>query len=284
MSVSPSSSAQSARQNVARRLRELRREAGLTVVGLAAECGWHHAKTSRIENARTPPSPTDIRLWCRACDAAPQTDDLIAASLHAESLYTEWRRRARTGLRQLQESYVSLFQATSLFRVYTTFLVPGLLQTKGYAEALLSTNARLLGVSDDGEEAAAVRLERSQVVHRPGRRRFVFLLEEAALRYQIGDGDAMAAQLGHLLSVGALPAVSLGIIPMATPARPAWVQETFSVYDDTLVSVELLSAQVNINQPSEVALYLAAFDELRGMAVYGADARTLIVRAIDALR
>ncbi|MEU6442232.1 helix-turn-helix transcriptional regulator [Streptomyces sp. NPDC047046] len=284
MPVSPSSSAQSARQNVARRLRELRREAGLTVTGLAAACGWHHAKTSRIENARTPPSPTDIRLWCRACDAAPQAEDLIAASLHAESLYTEWRRRARTGLRQLQESYVSLFQATSIFRVYTTFLVPGLLQTKGYAEALLSTNARLLGVPDDGEEAAAARLERSQVVHRPGRRRFVFLLEEAALRYQIGDGDAMAAQLGHLLSVGALPAVSLGIVPMATEARPIWVQETFSVYDDTLVSVELLSAQVNINQPSEVALYVQAFEELRHLAVYGAEARALIVRAIDALR
>ncbi|EFL02071.1 MULTISPECIES: helix-turn-helix domain-containing protein [Streptomyces] len=284
MPVSPSSSAQSARENVARGLRELRREAGLTVTGLATACGWHHAKTSRIENARTPPSPTDIRLWCRACDAAPRAEDLIAASLHAESLYTEWRRRARTGLRRLQESYVSLFRATSLFRVYTTFLVPGLLQTQGYAEALLSTNARLLGVPDDGEEAAAARLERSQIMYQPGRRRFVFLLEEAALRYQIGDGDAMAAQLGHLLSVGALPAVSLGIVPMATEARPTWVQETFSVYDDALVSVELLSAQVNINQPSEVALYVQAFEELRNLAVYGAEARTLIVRAIEALR
>lgn len=58
----------------------------------------------------------------------------------------------------------------------------------------------------------------------------------------------------------------------------------FHVYDDTLVSVELLSAQVNVTQPSEIALHLKAFEQMRSMAVYGADARALIAKAIDALR
>lgn len=283
MALSPSSSAQAARESVARRLRDIRREAGLTVTDLARRCGWHHAKTSRIENARTPPSPTDIRLWCRECSAGDQVADLIAASLHAESLYMEWKRQARTGLRHLQDSYVQLYRSTSLFRVYSTTLVPGLLQTEGYARALLSTNARFLGVEDDGAEAAAARMERSQIIHEPGRH-FVLLVEEAVLRYQLGDGEAMAAQLGYLLSAGALPAVSLGIIPMSTQERSLWASETFNVYDDTLVSVELLSAQVNITQPSEIALYLTAFEQLRSMAVYGAEARALIVKAIEALR
>lgn len=57
----------------------------------------------------------------------------------------------------------------------------------------------------------------------------------------------------------------------------------FHIYDDTLVSVELLSAQVNITQSSEIGLYLTAFEKLRSMAVYGADARALISKAIDAL-
>ncbi|MFD9583039.1 transcriptional regulator, partial [Streptomyces griseus] len=70
---------------------------------------------------------------------------------------------------------------------------------------------------------------------------------------------------------------------MATRERTLWPQETFHLYDDTLVSVELLSAQVNITQPSEIGLYLKAFEQLRGMAVYGAEARALIVKAIDAL-
>jgi transcriptional regulator with XRE-family HTH domain len=283
MPVSPSSSAQAAREDVARRLRGLRRTANLTVAELADQCSWHHAKTSRIENARTPPSPTDIRLWCRATGAESQVTDLIAASLHAESLYTEWKRQARDGLRQLQDSYLTLYRTTETFRVYSTTLVPGLLQTEGYARALLGSNARFLGLPDDGPEAAAARLERSRIIHQAGHR-FVLVVEEAVLRYQLGDGDAMAAQLGHLLTAGALPAVSLGIIPMDAPNRPLWAAETFNVYDQALVSVELLSAQVNITQPSEISLYLRAFDELRGMAVYGAEARALIVRAIDALR
>lgn len=283
MPISPSSSAQAARENVARQLRDLRKDAGLTVTELASQCGWHHAKTSRIENARTPPSPTDIRLWCHVTGAADQASDLIAASQHAESLYREWRQRVRTGLRKLQDSYVELYKSTSLLRVYSPVLVPGLLQTEGYAQALLSTNARFLGVPDDAAEAAAARLQRSQVIHEPGHR-FVMVVEEAVLYYQLGDSEAMAAQLGYLLTAGALPAVSFGIIPISTRERALWPQETFDVHDDTLVSVELISAEVNITQPSEIALYTKAFEQLRSMAVYGAEARALILKAIEALR
>jgi hypothetical protein len=81
-----------------------------------------------------------------------------------------------------------------------------------------------------------------------------------------------------------MPAVSLAIILSDTPERVLWPQELFPVYDDTLVSVELLSAQVNVTQPSQIALYLKAFEQLRSMTVYGADARALIVKVIDALR
>ncbi|MGW4734974.1 helix-turn-helix domain-containing protein [Streptomyces shenzhenensis] len=282
MPISPSSSAQSARENVARQLRDLRRNAGLTVTELASRCGWHHAKTSRIENARTPPSPTDIRLWCRATDAVDQAADLIAASQHAESLYREWRRRVRTGLAKLQDSYTELYRSTELLRVYSPVLVPGLLQTEGYAKALLSMNARFLDVPDDGAEAAAARMERSQVIYEPGHR-YVFLIEEAVLHYQLGGADAMAAQLGYLLTAGAMPQVSFGIIPAGVRERALWPQETFDVHDDTLVSVELLSAEVNVTQPSEIALYVKAFEQLRTMAVYGAEARALVLKAIEAL-
>lgn len=282
MPVSPSSSAQAARERVAQRLRDLRADAGITGTELAVRCGWTHPKTSRIENARTPPTPEDIRAWCRACGAEDQAADVIAQSRDAEAQYVEWKRRVRAGLKRLQDSYVQLYQATELFRIYSPTLVPGLLQTEGYARALLSANAHLLDVPDDSEAAAAARLERSQIIHQPGRR-FVMLIEEGVLRYQLGDHDAMAAQLGYLLTAGALPAVSLGIIPSATPNRPLWPQELFHVYDDSLVSVELLSARVRVTQPSEIALYLKAFDRLRGMAVYGSQARALVLNALEAL-
>ncbi|MFJ2174038.1 helix-turn-helix domain-containing protein [Streptomyces sp. NPDC101062] len=283
MPISPSSSAQAAREAVARRLRDLRKGAGLTISELARRCAWHHAKTSRIENARTAPSTKDIRLWCRACQADDQVEGLIVQSLNAESLYVEWRDRMRGGLEQLQNRSVRLFQDTRLFRVYSSTLVPGLLQTEGYAATVLGFDAafRELPV-DDSAEAARARVERSRVIHEPGHR-FVLVVEEAVLRYRIGDADAMAAQLGFLLTAGALPSVSLGIVPAAADRQKQWPRETFHVYDDTLVSVELASARIRITQPSEIALYLKAFEELRAMAVYGPAARALVVRAIEAL-
>ncbi|MDO0938656.1 helix-turn-helix transcriptional regulator [Streptomyces sp. DG2A-72] len=282
MPISPSSAAQAARNGVAQRLRELRAEAGLTGTELAARCGWTHPKTSRIENARTPPSPDDIRRWCQVCGADDQAADIIAQSHNAESMYVEWRRQLRSGLKQLQNSYVPLFQATSIFRVYSATLVPGLLQTEGYATGLMTLIAGFREIPNDVAEAVAARLERSRVVHEQGRR-FVLVVEESALHHQVADADSMAAQLGYLLTAGALPAVSLGVIPKATPSRTIWPMETFHAYDDTLVSVELMSARVTVTQPSDIALYLGAFEQLRGMAVYGADARALIVKAIDAL-
>ncbi|MFJ1974694.1 helix-turn-helix domain-containing protein [Streptomyces sp. NPDC087903] len=284
MPISPSSSAQAAREVVARRLRDLRKGAGLTVTELADRCGWHHAKTSRIENALTAPSTKDIRAWSAACGAADQAEDVVTQSLHAESMYTEWRHQVRSGLKQLQDSAVQFFHDTQLFRVYSSSLVPGLLQTEGYAAGVLGISARFREIPiDDSAEAAKARVGRSRVIHEPGHR-FVLVVEEAALHYRVGDEDAMAAQLGYLLTAGALPQVSLGVIPSATRERSQWPRETFHVYDDKLVSVELVSARVKITQPSEVALYLKAFEQLRGMAVYGAEARSLVLRAIEALQ
>jgi transcriptional regulator with XRE-family HTH domain len=282
MATSPSSSAQAARERVARRLRDLRADAGLTGSELAGRCGWTHPKTSRLENGRTPPAPDDIRRWCAACGAPDQAEDIIAQSRDAESAYTEWRRQVRAGLKRLQDSYVDLYRATELFRIYSPTLVPGLLQTEGYARAVLSDVAELLQIPNDADQAAAARLERSTIVHERGHR-FVIVIEEGVLHYRLGNDDAMAAQLGYLLTAGALPSVSLGIIPAGTQQRALWPQELFHVYDDRLVSVELMTARIQVTQPSEVDMYLRAFEQLRGMAVYGAAARALVLRAIEAL-
>ncbi|MGA4839048.1 helix-turn-helix domain-containing protein [Streptomyces sp. G45] len=283
MPVSPSTSAQAARETIAGRLRDLRKEAGLTIVELASRCNWHYSKTSRIENALTGPTATDIRKWCAATDSQDQAQDLIAQPLNAESMYKEWRHQVRSGLKHLQDGLVQFYRETAQFRVYSSTVVPGLLQTEGYAAGVLTIAARFHDrPADDIAEAARARVDRSRVIHEPGHR-FAFLLEESVLRFQIGDTDTMAAQLGYLLTVGALPAVSLGIIPMAEHERAQWPEETFHIYDDKLVAVELVSARVRVTQPSEVNQYVKTFERLRSMAVYGAEARSLILRAIEAL-
>ncbi|GAA2122841.1 hypothetical protein GCM10009759_73580 [Kitasatospora saccharophila] len=92
----------------------------------------------------------------------------------------------------------------------------------------------------------------------------------------------MAEQLAYLRTAMALPAVSLGVIPF-TASRTMWPVETFNVFDDREAGVELLSAQVTVTAPGEVGLYVQAFDRFKDRAVYGAEARALISKAIGFL-
>ena len=282
MAISPSTSVQRARADLAARLREIRLDAGLTGRALSAAAGWHEAKTSRIESAKQPLTDSDITTWCRACGAENLAADLIAASRAADSMYVEWRRLQRTGLRRLQQSRLPLYDSTRLFRVYCSNVIPGFLQTPGYATALLSAIAVFRGTPDDVEEAVAARISRNRILHTAGRR-FAIVIEESVLRYQLGDPATMAGQLGHLLDIMAVPAVSLGVIPLAAAPRPMWTVEGFTVFDDARVHVELLSAQVTVTAPTEVALYLHAYGKLAELAVYGQSARALISNAITAL-
>lgn len=215
------------------------------------------------------------------CGAEELADDLIAASRHADSMYVQWKRLQRTGLRRLQESGVPLYEQTRQFHIYCSNVIPGIFQTPGYASALLTSIARFRGTPDDVSDAVKARMHRSHVI-REGDHRFAVLIEESVLRYRIGNAEVMAAQLGHLLSVMALPSVSLGIIPF-TASRQAWPLETFTIFDLRRVHVETLAAAIKETQPSDVALYLKAFGNLKEVAAYGADARSLITAAIDAV-
>lgn len=281
MSASPSSSAQAAREVLAARLGELRREAELTGHELALRCGWSPAKSSRIERAKTPASDADIRAWCKATGAEDQAADLIAANRQAEQMYVQWKKLHRHGMRRAQEEVVPLYQSTRHLRVYCSNVVPGVLQTEPYACALLSTIAAFQGTPDDSATAAAARLERSRVLYESDHR-FAFLLEETVLRYRIGDAETMAGQLGYLLTIMSLPNVSLGVIPFAAPRR-IWPLEAFYLFDTRQASVETLTAALNVTAPSEVGTYAKAFSGLSQIAVYGTSARALISEAINSL-
>ncbi|MFJ6987960.1 MULTISPECIES: DUF5753 domain-containing protein [unclassified Streptomyces] len=196
-------------------------------------------------------------------------------------MYLEWRRVQRSGLRRLQESRIPLYERTQVFRVYSSTVVPGFLQTYEYASALLGEIARVHGTPDDVADAATARVERSRII-REGDHRFGIVLEESVLRHVVGDNATMAGQLGHLLSVMALPSVSVGVIPGGRQ-RGMWTLETFTLFDEERVHVELLTAAITVTAPGELAQYVRAFEEMTALAVYGADARSRISAAITAL-
>jgi transcriptional regulator with XRE-family HTH domain len=278
----PSSTAQFARQALADHLREIRLDAGLTARQLALLAGWHESKTSRLEHGKTLPSDADLTAWCAACGVPERAAELIAESRAVDSLWLDWRRMERTGLRQAQESVREFYERTRLFRFYSCWMIPGPVQTADYVTAIMSAIRDRRNLPDDVEAAVAERIDRQHIL-REGIHKFVIVLEEAVLRHRIAGPEVMAGQLGHLLAVASLPSVALGVIPLDADRSGMWPVESFFLFDNAQVNVELVSGFLTITQPREIAMYERGFAELAEVAVYGKHARALIAAAISAI-
>ncbi|WP_433532170.1 helix-turn-helix domain-containing protein [Micromonospora sp. CA-263727] len=282
MTTNPSSAARQGQEALGVRLRELRKEAGLTGRALAALTGQHFTRVSKIEHGVQPPTDNDIRAWCRACNAEDQIPDLTATLRAVESAYLEFRRQSRAGMKRVLGAHtLALYEQTSVFRIYEHNAIPGLFQTADYTAAMLSFWIDFLETPNDLDEAVAVRMERQRVLYQRGKR-FVVVLEEQALRTWFGDAATQAGQLDRLLAVMSLPNVSVGIIPLMTE-RPAVASTGFWIFDNLLVALETPTASIEVTRPHEIELYARMFDRLQVSAVYGPEARALIGRTIDHL-
>lgn len=273
-----SNQAQQAREALGARLCDLRKDAGLTGLALAALSGWDLSKISRIEHGRRTANEADLRTWCRHCDAEDEIPELIATVRNINAMWLEWRRTLKTGTKIRQQHSLDLYEQTRVFRVYQPAVVWGTLQTAAYATAILGQVVDFYGIPDDIDRGVAARMERQQYLYE-GDRRYNVLLGEQALYTKVGGPDVLRGQLDRLLAVLTLPRLSLGIIPTRAPYQ-LWPGNSFIMFDERIVMVETYSAELTINQPHEIALYGKAFAALQRSAVYGRPARDLIARAL----
>lgn len=280
MAVHPSSSVAAARQVIADRLREMLRDAGITSRELARRAGWDESKCSRLIHGRTPPSDDDIRTWCVLSGVPEEIPNLIAATRNAENAYVEWRRVQRSQ-KHMQDVRRDLHQE-NLYRIYSSNVIPWPAQSMHYMRAVMTRfNEFHAAEAQDIEAGVIARMQRLRLLDDPARR-CVMVIEESVLRGRIFDDEVMTAQLRHMMAMMDRPNISLGIIPLGTP-RIQKAAETFHIYGDSAVSIELISAIISITQPHEVALYVRCFNDLASASVHGDAARYLIATAITAL-
>lgn len=270
------SSVQEQRQALGKRLREIRRRAGVTGRELARAKSWHESKISKLEYGVTRPSDADIRAYCRHCGAEDQLDDLLATLHNIDTAYVEWRQQLRTGMANRQRESSKAASRATLIRNWEPAMVSGLLQTADYAAAVMSNVIAFYRIPNDLDDAVTARMERQRILYQRDKR-FHILLGEQALYTTFGDDQVMIGQLDRLHSIIGLPRVTLGIVPRE--AEGLVVVENFFMFDDRLVKVEGHSAGIQVTQPGEIALYGRAFDLLAGQSVTGDQARGLIRRA-----
>jgi transcriptional regulator with XRE-family HTH domain len=282
VSISPSSSARQAQKALGARLREIRKDAGLSGRALAAATGQHYTRVSKIENGVQPPTDNDIRDWCHACVAEQQIPDLIATAHAVESAYLEFRRQARAGMRRVLGPHtMPRYERSNLFRIYEHNVIPGLFQTAAYSAAMLSFWIGFLDVPNDIDAAVAARMERQRILFQRDKR-FVVVLEEQALRTWFSTAEIQVDQLNRLLEIMSMPTVSVGIIPLMTE-RTAVASAGFWIFDSSLVALETPTASLEVTRPQEIELYARMFEHLQASASYGSAARALIIRTLGEL-
>jgi transcriptional regulator with XRE-family HTH domain len=277
--TSGSANVHEARVALGRRLRELRTAAQLSGAQLAESLAWVPSKVSKLENARQAPTDDDIRAWTSATGSEQEAEALLVSLHTLEVQYAEWQRQLKAGLKSHQLEIAEINARTSLFRVFESTFLPGLLQTAEYARFRCAQDIRVFKVPNDINEAVAARMQRQAILYQPDKR-FHFVLTEAALRYRLCPPGIMIGQLDRLISFTHLPNVKVGIIGFDT-AYPVAPAHGFWLLDNDRVMVETFSAELNLAQPQEIRLYAGIFDSLAGIASYGRSARGIISRVIE---
>lgn len=149
---------------------------------------------------------------------------------------------------------MSVDAGTQLVRAFEPDIIPGLLQTAEYARHILRHVVAFDGIPDDVEEGVRTRLRRQEMLYDPGKQ-FRFLVAEAALRYRICPLPVLRGQLDRLIALSGLDNVELGILPLDADL-PVLMLEGFWIYDERLVRVETLSAELTFREPYDIERYV----------------------------
>ncbi|MDI6102783.1 helix-turn-helix transcriptional regulator [Actinoplanes sp. NEAU-A12] len=252
-------------------LARMRHASGLTGAELAERVGMSQPKISRIERGLGRPDPKDIGIIARALGAGAEL--ALQLSERAEQMQdrmTDWRPPV-TGFAGQQRSLTHWESTATILRVFEPALVPGLLQTSGYAKSVFREFRGLIDpTTDDLTEqellaAVSARVKR-QVALADRSKSFRFVVGESVLRPRKYPLVEMLTQISHLRDVLARHAnVSIALLRDDAPVIPPL--HGFELLDDRLVVVDLYNTGLISRSRKDVDTYRRLFDTYAAHAV-----------------
>jgi transcriptional regulator with XRE-family HTH domain len=247
-------------------LRRHREAAGLTLKQLGGILNYTGSLVGQIETARKVPTPE----FSERADAALGTDGLFSRLVELVL-----RSRLPAWFQQVAELEMRATEVCS----FQTHMVLGLLQTPGYAGAVLGALDQT-----DLEDRTAVRLARQRVFEKGEPPVFWAVLSEAALYMEVGGPGVMRAQLAHLLSFESDPRINIQVLPFSAGVH-AGLQGSFDIYrfsgDPTIVYTEGYGSGHPTANPDTVRECSLRYDHLRAAALSLNDSAELIRRAME---
>jgi len=266
------------RRRLALELRRLREAANLTCDDVAARLECSASKISRIENGRVAVSPRDVRDMLAIYGVPDDKHDGLV-ELARESRRKGWWHGYGTNVQPHLGTYLGLESAASELRIYKVNRIPGLLQTEDYTRALLTTGKVRNPPPDEQQQFALLIERRRQASANPPT--VWVVLDEAALRRQVGGPEVMRVQIEHLIDLSAAPDIFLQVIPFSDGAHAA-MDLPFVIMafpdraDPNVVCIGYATGMLWIEDMAEVDRYEQLFDHLQAAALSPDDSVALM--------
>ncbi|GAA1994681.1 helix-turn-helix transcriptional regulator [Amycolatopsis minnesotensis] len=197
-------------------LRAALQKAGLTGKELAHRLEWSPSEVSRMLSGKRTARESDVAALLGFCGVGGKEHARLIA-LCREANQPGWWQRYGSHLPKHLRTYLDHEdKATAVFE-YSPLLVPGSLQTGGYAREIIANAVNI--PADEVEERVAARLARASIFSRSRAANFTFIVAESVLRLPIGGVVVMSEQLHYLLRMSVRSNVSLRVIPTEAGAH-----------------------------------------------------------------
>lgn len=271
-------------RRLAAELRRLRISRQLTGEEVAEQLGWSESKVSRIELHRTGVKEPDLRRLL---------DFYQVGQLRREELLALAREAAQAGTRegslaQLTDEISDYAAAEGEARLVWDWepqIVPGLLQTRDYARAVILGVQSIFGMPpSDIERRVEARLARQQVLTR-GRLQLSAVIDESVLRRRFGSRDVMHSQLEYLASCAQAPNVEVRVLPLDGEHPVGTGSFTYMQFPQVhavpladTVFIEQLVTNYRTEQEEDTYKYRLMFERLTAKALSPAESRNMMWR------
>jgi len=267
-------------------LRDLRVAAGLKHSDAAKILGCAESKMTRIENAQSGIRLLDLRVLLDAYNVTEKSQRAEIEKLARDAKQKGWWVQYANSIDSAYAAYIAIeSDAAEIYDVETN-LVPGLLQTRAYTEAVIK-----IQVPDTSQEnietQVKVREERRKILTREENPVHLWvILSEAILRHRVGTPEVMREQLESLLSASEETNIELQILPDESPLNAAlfgpFVIMSFpSASELDVAYAESITGTVYYEEQSDTEKYRTLFRRLNVAACDVSKSRALIRKAIE---
>ncbi|MFI1358871.1 helix-turn-helix domain-containing protein [Streptomyces sp. NPDC020898] len=253
------------RMVLGKRLRHLRERAGVSFEDAARAIEVTPLTVRRMEKAEVGLRIPYVRELLRTYGVlAEEIDGFL--NLAREANQPGWWYTYRDVLPDWFSAYVSLESEATVIRLYEPHYVPGLLQTRDYAAALLRVGFPNKS-HEDIQRMVDLRLKRQDLLDKPEAPAVWAVLDETVLHRPVGGAEVMRAQIERLIEVLEYPKVRIQVMRFKAGPHPGafgpfhYFRFGFSELPDVVYTESLAGAQY-FDQPADVVTYLEVLDRM----------------------